>query len=100
MLWFIDNTVSLHSVIKGSAKHAALDRSIAVAKFFEGWLDTTTWYEFVDSKGNWSDGISRELGADPFAAKHGFRTWEVPLDPAWWTAELQTIWQWVQDLVM
>ena len=96
-MWFLDNTVSLHSVIKGTAKHAGLDRSIAVTKFFEGWFSATMWYEFVDSKGNWSDGISRELGQDPFAAKYGFSAAEFYIDPAWWTAELATVWGWVQD---
>ena len=100
VLWFLDNTVSLHSIIKGSAGHAALDRAIAVANFCTGWCKVTTWYEFVDSKGNWSDGISRELGKDPFIAKHGFSAEEFFIDPAWWTAELATVWRWVQDFLV
>ena len=54
----------------------------------------------MDSKGNWSDGISRELGKDPFIAQHGFSAEEFFIDPAWWTAELATVWKWVQDFLV
>ena len=35
VIWFVDNTVSLHSFIKGRASHAALDRAISMAKFLQ-----------------------------------------------------------------
>ena len=91
ILWFVDNTVAMHSFIKGRASHAALDRAISIAKFLQaghesGWRRASAppltqgharvsiWMEFVDSGGNWSDGISRELGEDVFAREQGFHT--------------------------
>ena len=96
MIWFVDNTVSLHSFIKGRASHAALDRAISMAKFLQartrlgtvwgrggararagsaqGHARVSIWMEFVDSGGNWADGISRDLGEDAFARAHGFHT--------------------------
>ena len=91
ILWFVDNTVAMHSFIKGRASHAALDRAISMAKFLQaghesGWRRASAppltqgharvgiWMEFVDSGGNWSDGISRELGEDVFAREQGFHT--------------------------
>ena len=95
VIWFVDNTVSLHSFIKGRASHAALDRAISMAKFLQartrlgtvsgqgararagsaqGHARVSIWMEFVDSEGNWADGISRDLGEDAFARAHGFHT--------------------------
>ena len=98
VLWFLDNTVSLYSVVKGSAKSPALDRAIAVTKFLQGVFHIQVWFEFVDSKGNWSDGISRQLAADDFAQRHGFSISELAPDATLWTADLQAVWQRVVDL--
>ena len=38
--------------------------------------------EFVDSGGNWSDGISRDLGEDAFARAHGFHIAKMQARPA------------------
>jgi ABC-type arginine transport system ATPase subunit len=35
VLWIVDNTVELHSFIRGRAKCAALDQCIAFAKFLQ-----------------------------------------------------------------
>ena len=80
------------SVVKGSAKHAALDRSIAVNKFIDCQQRAVTWYEFVDSHADWSDGISKELASDPFAPKHGFPVHQVYPNPQWWVDSLQDTW--------
>ena len=89
IIWFLDNSVSLHSIIKGSARDAALDRSIAIVKLLQGHAHIEIWYEFVDSEGNWSDGISRRLAADPFARAHGFPISELIPDAEWWLGDIQ-----------
>ena len=38
--------------------------------------------EFVDSGGNWSDGISRDLGEGAFARAHGFHIAKMQARPA------------------
>jgi hypothetical protein len=35
VLWIVDNTVELHSFIRGRAKCAALDQCLAFAKFLQ-----------------------------------------------------------------
>ena len=84
-------TLSPCTVSSKGASHAALDRAISMAKFLQaghesGWrrasappltqghARVSVWMEFVDSGGNWSDGISRELGEDVFAREQGFHT--------------------------
>jgi hypothetical protein len=74
VLWFVDNTTALFSFIKGRASSAHLDRAISLTKFLQARFNITIWLEFTKSGGNWSDGISRLLDRDPFAARHGFET--------------------------
>eukprot|EP00972_Heterocapsa_arctica_P079823 11761337-Heterocapsa_arctica.AAC.1 len=74
VLWFIDNTSALYAAVKGSSKHPAVARAIVFANFAAFHWSFHIWFEFVDSEGNWADGISREKGEDRFAAQHGFNT--------------------------
>ena len=41
-------------------------------------LNTRVWWEWVESKSNWSDGASRLFLGCPWAAKHGFALRELP----------------------
>ena len=59
IIWYIDNTSALYSIVKGSWRHAAVNRAIAIAHFFMYKHDNSVRWEFVDSKANWSDGVSR-----------------------------------------
>ena len=55
-------------------------------------LKATIWVEWVDSEGNWSDGLSRALAADRFVVDHGFVTEEILPDMAWWSEPLLAVW--------
>ena len=92
-LFFLDNTSALHSFVKGRAGPPALDRSIAFTNFVACHAAVTTWWEFVPSKLNWADGISRLLGADPFARTHGFPISRVTVDRRIWLGDLQAAWE-------
>ena len=70
VLFFLDNTVALQCMVKGGADHPALDRSVAYTCFVRGCGHIQVWFEFVDSKGNWSDEISR--GKYDFVRRHGY----------------------------
>ena len=41
------------------ANHEVLDRSVAYTCFLRGRANIPMWFEYVESKGNWSDAISR-----------------------------------------
>ena len=41
------------------------------------------WVEYLDSKGNWSDGISREFDQDKFVRERRVRVRELQ-NPLWW----------------
>ena len=69
-----------------------MDRSISIAKFLQGVFKIQIWFEFVDSKGNWSDGISRLLQDDPFAYQHNFPVSELVPDATFWAEDLEILW--------
>ena len=49
--------------------------------------------EYIESKSNWADGISRKLGDDPWAMRHGFATREIQI-PTWpWTTPMTEVLQ-------
>ena len=71
-IWFIDNTAALMALIRGRSNSADLDRlagSIQAALFaIQIWM----YFEWVKSKSNWADGISREALEDEWYQRHGF----------------------------
>ena len=93
VLWFVDNTSALHSMIKGSARSEWLDRSVALFHFLAFHHDVHVWFEFVDSESNWSDGISRDLGEDKWAKQHGFALRELSIPLHLWKGPLHDVWE-------
>eukprot|EP00971_Amphidinium_carterae_P257647 5114351-Amphidinium_carterae.2 len=69
LLYFLDNTASLHSMGRGCARQAILDRCVSIAHLLCAKFGIHIWFESVDSGSNWSDGISHELSADKFARR-------------------------------
>ena len=57
---------------RGHAWKRSLARARARGGSTQGHARVSIWMEFVDSGGNWADGISRDLGEDAFARAHGF----------------------------
>ena len=55
-------------------------------------LQVRTWFEYVDSKGNWSDGISRLFDRDEFAEGEGFRTKELEEPLRWLRQDAVEAW--------
>ena len=66
VLWLLDNSASLHSLIKGTSGNEPLGRAVELFHMFSYWFKVHVWFEFVDSDSNFADGISRDLGADKF----------------------------------
>ena len=59
-IWFIDNSAALTAFVRGRGKHPSLDKMAelihGVMASFQVWM----YFEWIESKSNWSDAISRE----------------------------------------
>ena len=89
---YVDNTSAMASFAKGVSANKHLERIVAIFWMCSFLLQTAVSVEWVDFEANWSDGLSRALGADPFVVDHGFQTEEVMPDMAWWSDPLPAVW--------
>ena len=96
ILWFIDNTTSLYSFVNGTANDPQIDRAVAVLYVCDAHYSFLTWFEFVNSKANWADGISRLHADDPFARQHGFPIVQVKVPQGMWFHDIARVWDVVQ----
>ena len=85
VLWFIDNSSSLHSLVKGSARDWYMDKAVALTHLNAAWCNLSTHFEYVDSSAIWADSISRNTDLDPFAMEHGFVLAEVRFPVELWS---------------
>ena len=92
VVWYVDNTSAMASFVKGASANAHLERIVAIFWMCSFLLKATIWVEWVDSEGNWSDGLSRALAADRFVVDHGFETAEILPEMAWWSEPLLAVW--------
>ena len=72
-LWFIDNVAALMSLIKGRSSTAELDLMSGAVHAILCGLGCATYFEWVQSADNWSDGISRAGLRDPWMWRYEFR---------------------------
>ena len=90
-VWYLDNTAALMALIRGRSDNpdlARMSQLIHLCLFvYQCWV----YWEWVPSKSNWSDAISREGVSDPwhqankfstFEAHFPFELWELPLGAA------------------
>ena len=84
VIFFLDNTVSLYGMFKGVSNQEDVARSAFLAHILAAKAKCKLWFEFVESKSNWSDGISRDLGKCEFCRAHGIRTEQVFIPQEWW----------------
>ena len=55
-------------------------------------LDIRIWVEYIDSKGNWSDDISREFDRDPFWQENNYACKAMDSPFMWFTADILDSW--------
>ena len=81
--WFEDNSVVLAGMVKGASSGELLDHGAASAHLLIADMRARVWWEYVQSKANWSDGASRELEHDQWVRLRGFSTEraQIPLWP-------------------
>ena len=92
VLWLLDNSASLHSLIKGTSSNPHLGRAVELYHMFCYWFQVDVWFEFVDSDSNYSDGISRDLDKDPWCRKMGITPRECSVFLWMWECTLQEVW--------
>ena len=61
ILWLLDSTVSLHALIKCTSTNPNVARSVEAFRIFCYFFHVEVWFEYVSSKSNYADGISRDL---------------------------------------
>ena len=82
VLYFIDNEAAASSWVRGtSTQEDVHDIALSAALWFHQ-AGCRVWYEWVDSKSNPPDGLSRQGVGDPWTASQGWDLSEVTL-PRW-----------------
>ena len=71
IIWFVDNQGAAASLAKGSSGAPDIDRIVALSHLLWARFRARVWIEWVDSKANISDGISRDGAEDETARKLG-----------------------------
>ena len=92
ILWLVDNSASLHALIKGTSSNPTLGRAVELYHMFCYWFQVTVWFEFVDSDSNFADGISRDLHEDSFSRGLGITPCECFVHTWMWSDSLTQVW--------
>ena len=71
-IWFIDNIAALMSLIRGRSSSPDLDRISSMIHVALFALRCWAWWEYIPSKSNWSDSISRLGFDDPWHVTNQF----------------------------
>ena len=72
VIWFEDNTAVLSGLVRGCSSHAELDTGVASIHMLLAVLEARCWFEWIESKANWSDEASRQLLGGSWAADNNF----------------------------
>jgi hypothetical protein len=85
--WFIDNSVVLSAMVKGTSSEPDLARATAALHLALAARSCRMWFEYVESDSNWADEPSRKLWESEFLHRHGFEA-KPGYVPAWpWSEE-------------
>ena len=84
-MWYVDNVASLMSLIQGRASSLELDLMAGMVHSILYGLQAYVYFEWVQSKSDWADGVSRHGHADPWAHRHGFQLFIVDCQPFLWS---------------
>lgn len=75
-IWFIDNIAALMCLIRGRSDNADLEHIANMIHAALFALRCWCFWEWIPSKSNWSDSISRLGAADPWYRSHSFHFYE------------------------
>ena len=79
-IWFIDNLAALMSLIRGRSDVPDLERLSHLIHIALFTLKVWIYWEWIPSKSNWSDAISRLGFDDPWFHRHHFRPHQAELE--------------------
>jgi hypothetical protein len=72
-IWFVDNVAALMALVRGRSNQPALDQMALLIHTALFTLRAWVYFEWVESKANWSDGISREGLKDKWHQENHFQ---------------------------
>ena len=72
-LFFIDNVGAVMALVKGRSNTESLDQMARLAQMVNFSLGASAYYEYVETKANWADEISRLGLKGTWAKKNGFK---------------------------
>ena len=72
IVWFIDNSAALSCLVKGGSSSEDMDRGTSAVHLALAEMRARVWWEYVESKANWSDTASRLLFLDPWCLANSF----------------------------
>ena len=74
VIWFIDNTSALSSLVKGASSQTDICTIASVVALWAAKLGCRIWFEYVPSEANCSDGLSRDGLNDAWTI---LRSWDL-----------------------
>ena len=83
-VWYIDNIASLMALIKGRSDNLDLDHLAQMIHLLLYHLHCSLWFEWIQSKSNWSDGISRDGFKDRFIQNYAFQCHNSSVSSSLW----------------
>ena len=93
VIWFIDNTVSLHSLVKCGSRCPYICRVVEAVHILMYRLSVYIWFEYVASPDNWADGITRRGSQDELCQSLTPEAENLYQDTWWWTDTLRSVWE-------
>ena len=98
VVWYVDNTPAVSSFVKGTSSNERLEKIVGSLWIMAYHLNINIYFEWFDSKSNWSDGISRGFGKDEVAKRLNIKTSPVTVTDRPWTMEWDQMWRWATNL--
>lgn len=97
IIWMVDNTAALGGAVKGTSGEQTLEKLIGLFWILTYRFQCRVWLEYVDSKSNWSDGISRDYGAAVFSSANRFSTCLMSVELSWLQLAYPELWRRSRD---
>ena len=86
--WFIDNIPALWALVKGSANCEILNHMAYMIHSILFGLGGHMYFEYIESKSNWADELSRIGFRSTFTARHAFPVRAGGVYAWWWRVPL------------
>ena len=71
-IWWVDNVAALMALVKGTGRNSSLDDIAQMIHLLLFHLQAHLWFEWIESKSNWTDSISQLGMPDPFWRSQAF----------------------------